>query len=54
MDILRDVGMSKIRGENGNIEEYIETETVRESQNEEKIETGVAKKRKEVGDKEFG
>ena len=29
MDILRDVGMSKIRGENGNIEEYIETETVR-------------------------
>ena len=30
MDILRDVGMSKIRGEDGNIEDYIETETVRE------------------------
>ena len=47
MDILRDVGMSKIRGENGNIKEKKrkQWESWRKSHNEEKIETGEAKKR---------
>ena len=47
MDILRDVMMSKIRGENGNIKEKKrkQWESWRKSHNEEKIETGEAKKR---------
>ena len=47
MDILRDVGMSKIRGENGNIKgkKRKHWESWWKSHNEEKIETGEAKKR---------